>query len=178
MMSFMTASSTRTAGLRSSGIFGARQLFARKIDDVVLRHRWRFIRPQLIDCLRKHDRQGKQRGFHDPGGEHPAVGNESGSGFSGQRFGRAFQSWANGGEEFPPRRRPLDQEFEFVVHAVPASRATWPNAISISSPTVVPLPFSVLPGNSSTEAVCMLTRATRHGFRFCSTWTTNLFGSR
>src|SRR5580658_5548754 len=176
-MSLLSAGAAGTAGLRSASVFGSWQFFTREINDVVLGHgRW-FIRPQLVNCLRQHDREGKQRGFNNPGCEHPTIGNESGFSFSRQRLGRAFQSRPDGGEEFLPRRRPLDQKFEFCAHAELACCFT-PSAISISSPIVVPVDFSVSPGNSNTEAVRMLTRATRHGFRFCSMWTTSLFGSR
>jgi hypothetical protein len=94
-MGVLPTRTSRAAGLRSTHIFGLRELISGEIDHVIFGHgRW-SIRLHTRDLRRQHNRRHQQSRLQYPGDQNSAVGEQAGMGFSRQRFARRPQGRAH-----------------------------------------------------------------------------------
>ena len=102
VITFMSTGAPRFPTFGSSVVCGLRQLFARKVNNVVLGLRQGSVGLETGQLAWQHNRRHQQYRLQDPRGRH-ARKREPTACLARQPFRRTVQGGANGADKFPPR---------------------------------------------------------------------------
>jgi hypothetical protein len=115
MMRFLSAGAAAGAGLGAAEVFGAWKFVARIVDHFIGLDPGRGVGAKAGNLAWKNCDYEQQERFEQQRSQQAAVGKDAVRRFTGEARAGAGEGRTDGGDEFLPARRPLDQQFGRVV---------------------------------------------------------------